>query len=329
MEYLEVKTKSTYGIGSKLLYYYNILGDKTFRENIAGVDSFSDIMDFIYSYNNQKPVFTSMEPLLETTISMPKNNKAIVSYSAGVDSTYKALALREAGHDVTLVHASKINRAYPDETVKALAFSKEFDFNLVMVETKKNGTEARPDNPIKDELILGYALDYGLDHDINHYCTGNYHHYFADDVVMEDGMSTSIEIFKMFSDGVRKYIPNFEYSQIDVSKLEVFRLVLKTSPKIMQEHVTSCITPYRFKNKLCKINTSKYHIDLIPNHCGTCYKCAQEYLLLRELGFYPDNKEYVARCCDIFRKDPSKMIEVPFSVDDSNDTIIEKVIKYL
>jgi 7-cyano-7-deazaguanine synthase in queuosine biosynthesis len=331
MNYIELAKfdHNKYGIGDKLLYYYNLFGDRVFNQEVKCVDAFKEMVEYLYKFNNQEPIFISNERLLQEPVELPGTKKALVAYSSGVDSTYKALALRKQGYDVTLFHARKINRAYPDESKKAVEFSKDLGFPMVELEVKKIGKEARVDNPVKDQLILGYALEYGIQNGISHYSTGNYHHYHATPKNFEEGMSNVVEMFDLFEKGISMYIKNYSYSQIDETKYNVFKLVLGISPESLEKHVASCITPLRFKNMLWEKTTKKFGIKLMHNHCGTCYKCIQEYLILRDLGFYPDNQQYVQYCCDFLRNKPQTTSEITLLKSDDNETIIRKVLTQL
>ena len=63
--------------------------------------------------------------------------------------------------------------------------------------------------------------------------------------------------------------------------------------------VQGCVLPYRFRNKTKEINEQKYNVKLLPNRCGSCWKCCVEYIFLADKGVVEYNAQFYKHCLDI------------------------------
>jgi len=241
-----------------------------------------------------------------TDITIPtapaQGNRVMVAYSSGMDSTSNALYHRAQGKEVILFHVHNLNKSYPDEARYARRFAEHYGLPLVMVEPVwATAKSAYVDNPVKNQTILAYMVDYGRSIGCTEYAMGNY----ATDKLMEQiqgyWTTDSIELYEVFNRYVQGILPGYQYHHMPFDKYRAFEFITRNEPEAWQ-FVNSCIRPHRFKDYTHNQTEKKYGVQLIPHHCGVCYKCALEYLMLTDLGFYQLNTAYARKCINTLRE---------------------------
>lgn len=259
------------------------------------------------------PMFDRLEEALQIRIAreyadisvppMPTHGGAVlVAYSSGLDSTSHALHLRAQGREVVLFHVKNLNRAYPDEARYAQAFAEHYGIPLVMIEPAWIGQRgAYVDNPIKNQTILAHMLDYGRSIGCTEYAMGNY----PTDKLMEQiqgyWTSDSVELYEAFNACMQVLLPGYQYHYMPFDKYGAFEFITREEPEAWA-YINSCIRPHRFKDYTHDQTVKKYGVQLIPHHCGVCYKCVLEYLMLTDLGYYQLNTAYAKKCINTLRE---------------------------
>ena len=275
-------------------------------------------------YNNNMVFDESLE--FKFRQKMTDSNKIVIGYSSGFDSTYQALKFKSLGYEVILLHCSNMNKSYPDEKQKALDFAKEYSMKLIIVEIEHLSSEFFIDNPIKNQLILSIMIDYGLFDNINNFALGNNIYENISECKPQYGVSDSFESFMEFRKAINNYITNINFYDIDIKKSECYKFVADNYFESFK-YVNSCISPYRFKKYLNRINTCKYNIiPLSDERCLSCYKCAMEYLILSKLGFLDINHDFEKHCYNIIRNKSDTIFTTKIANKTSTDNDIERSI---
>lgn len=282
------------------------------------------------------PLFDDLEKALGITISRSPtainltsaptdDNKVMIAYSSGMDSTSHALYWRAQGKDVILFHVKSLNHSYPDEARYALAFSKAYNIPIVVIEPKWVKQTAYVDNPVKNQTILAYMVDYGRSIGCIHYGMGNY----ATDKLMAQiqgyWTTDSIELYKTFNRYICGLLPGYTYHNMPYDKYGAFEFIVKNDPGAWV-YVNSCLRPYRFKDYTHEQTVKKYNVPLIPHHCGVCYKCALEYLMLADLGYYPIDVTYARKCINTIREQDGSTFTMGVRKQMSDAEALRKIL---
>lgn len=249
----------------------------------------------------------------------------IVGYSSGLDSTCQALYQRSLGKHVILFHIKHLNHSYPDEYDSALRFAKDYGFDLIVIDPKFIRQTVYIDNPIKNQTILAYMIDYGLSIGCCSYAMGNYRADRLSEQVKGYETTDSIELFDSFNEYIRSIIPEYEYQDMQFDKYDAFKFMVSHEPKALA-YVNSCLRPYRFKDYTHDITVKKYGVPLIHHHCGVCYKCAMEYLILADLKYYGIDKAYAKKCISTLREKNGTTFTLNLDKSMTDKEVLEKVL---
>lgn len=321
-------------ITDKIMSMYNYFSaDRNGHcDNIDTYIGFSDFMetanDKVYNNNN---TFKETEKIMERFI-MPdsdySNTTIMVGYSSGFDSTFQALRFKKRGFNVVLLHCNDLNKSYPDEKEKAKEFADYYDMQLVTVDIKYDKSQPNffIDNPIKNQIVLSLMIDYGIQYNINKFALGNNVYENINECRSQYGISDSIENFNLFRQGIKQYIENIYFYDIDIHKHECYRFVAENYPEAFK-FINSCISPHRFKRYLNKTNREKYGIEpLSDTRCMSCYKCAIEYIILSHYNFIKTSEEYLKQCYNIIRKKSDTIFTTKVANKNSTNEEIERNI---
>ena len=214
---------------------------------------------------------------------VPKNNKVMVGLSGGLDSVYLMHRLIEQGYDVTAVHIAGLNREYAKHEEKAAAAAAKRAGARFMKFTVFPPKQAFPDNPWKNQLILSIMLENGAKIGIYRYAVGSDWTTPLSEAVVGFTITDSVEVYREYWNGVQQRFPQAELVFIPDNVKKYDRLSYLFDRGALED-ISSCVAPHRFRQSLHEKNEAKYGIHLLPGRCGSCYKCAMEYILLVEAG---------------------------------------------
>lgn len=226
------------------------------------------------------------------------NKKVIVALSGGLDSVYMMHTLKDAGNEVIAVHVSGLNKSsskYELEAARACAHEAGVKFIAANFNAPR---QTFPDNPFKNQLILSMLLDIGVKMGVYRYALGSDWTTPLSEAVVGFTITDSIEVNRAFWAGVQKHFPQAELIFIPDNIKKVERLRYLYDKKALNS-VSSCIAPLRFRESWHKTNEQKYGIHLMKGRCGSCYKCAMEYILLVENGQITKNPKFYEHSWDI------------------------------
>lgn len=243
-------------------------------------------------------------------INVPKTNSVVVAFSGGKDSVATAIKLKDDGRDVRLFYVSGINKAYPDEMTHAIQIAEQLDLPLHVAYVKQHGKTVFKESPVKNQIIASMALDYAINNNIG--CSIAFGDFTSDNIHNSqffESWSDTQEMWKSWLVFVRTFIPNVEL--IIPFKTYNETLDIISNKKEILERVCGCILPYRFRGMIRDNNEKKYGIKLLPNRCGSCWKCCTEYIYLVDEGKLQQNKDFYDHCLNfLVRKLPSVRPEI-------------------
>lgn len=271
----------------------------------------SDLIDFIsqvyFKNESSKGIIPDDLEFLDMyldnyKIEIESNKNALVGFSGGKDSLSTILKLSDNGYNVTAFYVDGINRMYPNEKDIAIKISEIVGFDLVILNLK--GIIAKsiyPDHPIKNQFILATMLDYGIKNNIPNYSLGSMNEDYIENMNIFFDWSDSIELNEEFKIFVKNYFNNFEYMQVLKNETQAFKYIIDSGRAELVEETISCVLPLRYRKNCRNANMKKFNIKLKDYHCGSCEKCAREYIYLTALLHYEKNEGYLKHCLNIWQ----------------------------
>ena len=227
-----------------------------------------------------------------------ENNKVMVALSGGLDSVYLMYKLIDEGYAVTALHVAGLNKASSMlEEAAARACAKKAGVPF-MVARFKAPRQAFPDNPFKNQLVLSIMLDKGIKQGIYRYAVGSDWTTPLKEAVPGYTITDAADVYREFWQGVQDRFPQAELIFISDTEKKYDRLKTLFERDALND-VSSCISPLRFRRHLHEENVAKYHISLMKDRCGSCYKCSMEYILLVEAGLIQRDDAYYEHCWHI------------------------------
>lgn len=256
---------------------------------------FRDYQDLSYDVD-----FTDKE---YTPLKLPKYNKSdiILACSGGKDSAAAILHYRSRGYNVHLFHVLGINRAYPDEYKSVQAIANHLSVPVHFEKIQFEGKLPFPEHPMKNMIIANSAIYYGIKNNIGtNIAFGSYD---GVGICYENFYTTgddSAEMWAAYEDIVRKAIPKFKVHLGLHDVQSTYRWL--ESDKTLLALCRSCIGAHRFRQYNHDNNEKKFGIKLLPNRCGSCWKCATEYIYMADHDVLEFNEDYYEHCIKVLHK---------------------------
>lgn len=251
--------------------------------------------------------------------------RALVCFSGGKDSLAAALKLQATGHRVHLFNVPGINPSYGHERKHAQSLAAFLGLPLVE-QGVKLAPQAYTENPAKNTTILALAADWGIPRGFGTYAMGTLSRDTGATTPFESGWSDALEMTQAGADMLAAYAPGacldpyLLRSETD-SLLTI--LAHQQAPALLNR-VSSCMLPARYKPSTRRANERKFG-PLLPGRCGSCYKCAQEILVLEAAGWRICGDAQRAHCVDMLRK-AAPMFHGPAAKHWSAGKIVEEYV---
>ena len=260
---------------------------------------FEDFVTTVYKFHNQKIDKMSFYELRDE-VTLENSNKVLIGFSGGLDSCYLACRLKSKGYEVVLFHVDNLNSyAQPNEDNYAREFAKHGGFEYIEVNFKPRKHNFFNENPIKNQLVLAFMLDYVIENNINNIGLGCDWTQTLDDSTVGLDATDSKEFNETFWKAVERVVHNVNliFCEDEVKKVDRIAFLLENYTELFQ-YVYSCVLPYRFTKSSHERNESKYGVPLLKGRCGSCVKCCREFLYLVHLGWYNERDEETNKFCE-------------------------------
>jgi len=230
----------------------------------------------------------------------PRTNNVVVCFSGGKDSTALAMLLKNMGKNVFLYHVRGINKSYPDEVNRAVRVASLLELPLYIDEVKLIGGSIYKENPLKNQVIATLALNYSISQHLDvSIAFGDFTEDTAERSVFDRNWSDCVEMWNAYREVISKIVPNFELHIPFKNYLETL-LVVGREPTLLNA-VQGCLAPQRFRRHWHDMNEKKYKVSLLPNRCGSCWKCCVEYLYLTDNNLLEYNEAFYLHCLELLR----------------------------
>jgi 7-cyano-7-deazaguanine synthase in queuosine biosynthesis len=227
------------------------------------------------------------------------SGRALVLFSGGKDSLAVALRLKAQGIAPTLLFAQGINPAYPREIEAARLLSRLTGFSLRIVSVQiQRGHYI--ENPTKNQMLLAMAADLGERFGISRFAAGIMADDHAAGLNFDSGYSDAYEMHVAAAEWVEAYLPGSAVVRASIKNDT--DSILEVADAGLLAAAQSCMATPRFRPSLKKRNQEKYKLELMPERCGSCYKCALEWLHLSLTGRASWHAEYAEHCVAVLEK---------------------------
>ena len=287
---------------SSMIKIYNSASDNNFCDNIKEQKISNIFKKYVNNLNTEgfrservpRPLYTVPKYSYECE----ENKKLLLLFSGGKDSTAAAINFKNLGYDVTLYFLQGVNLSYSEELERAEVVANKLGLPMVVDYIKVSGKGDFLENPTKNQLILSFAINYGIQHNIYRYSYGGFKEDIIEQSAFDRNFSDSIELFNWFEEGVKEVFPKFEVITPFSNEVETLKMI--GDYKDLWNDFQSCLTPKRYREHLKKTNEQKYGLQLLEHRCGSCWKCCMEYIVWCDLGLLEYNKEFYRHCLEIF-----------------------------
>ena len=234
-------------------------------------------------------------------------DRGLVAFSGGKDSTAVAIKMVQQGISTELFNVSGINPAYPEEIKAARSVAGELGVKMSVLSVKL-GPQAWVENPAKNQVILGLMIDYGTRIGAGSYAMGIMTTEEAAEVSFDYGYSDAIEMHRAGAETFEGMVPGIKvHTELLKNEIDSYRTILGFNPGLLAK-IQSRMTPIRYRGVHHKNNRAKFGATILPNRCGSCYKCAQEVLILKDLGHLTPGTALVGHAVETLAKAAPKLI---------------------
>jgi len=294
--------------------YYETSGYKTERTLIPKYfpSSMHDILELFDTYGYEFNI--KLKDMSFNKIEFNFDNKSvIVCVSGGKDSLSTALYYKDRGYDVILYHMKGINKCYPDEYKRVEDIANYLGVKVYFDDVSLSGNHMYIEHPLKNYMLMNGAIQYGISIGVSNIAVGNFTNSNLKDNKFEISGGDCIELWEAYTQILKDIIPNFHI-------LMPLNNVNESMERLLQDkHLLSlsqsCLGTFRFREHKRKINMEKYSVDLFPNRCGSCWKCAVEYIYYTDRGLLDLNVDYYKHCLEVLMMDMKHNDLMPYTIE--------------
>lgn len=313
-----------------MLYLFQATSEDVFPNPVDIPNpAWNEYIDILYSRCGQPiPEKNVLNSLPE--INIPVNDKQILlAFSGGKDSVAHAAYLVDHGFDTTLFFVRNANRAYPHEYQVAQNIASMLNCGFVEDTLRYKGSVSKAESPVKNHVILSLMIDYMQRNNVTKCACGTY----LEDTLQKTstffGLSDAYEFYLAFEKAIRATFPNFHWICWFKSEVHALAYLVNKHPELITEY-QSCLLPDRYRPRVKAANERKHNITLMPNRCGSCWKCAQEYLILHMFHYHTLTPDYLKNSIfPQFRKDLVKVMDESEVASHANDNIEQLIENYV
>lgn len=269
--------------------------DRSFRElwNLFAVYGNAE-----YDLNFVKKQYSKIHVL-----SNEDEKRIILCFSGGKDSTATALYYKDLGYDVRLYHLRGINQTYKDEWKSAIELADALKLPIIMEEVSLHGAHIYTEHPVKNMIIANMALQWGIREGFTtRLAFGNYYTSRIGDDPFTICSGDDVEMWEAYENIIRRILPKFKMELVMENVHSSFEAIYKHRDEELLPRIKSCIGAFRYREYLHRNNEEKYGVKLLPHRCGSCWKCAMEYIWFTDNGVFEYNKEFYKHCLKILQK---------------------------
>lgn len=293
-----------------MLYLFQVTSEETYPRRLkVPTMEFYDYIKILYNRSGQEMPELYIDEEFKTINIPDKPDRVVLAFSGGKDSVAHAAFLKDYNMNPTLYYIKGINRSYPNELNVAIDVATKLECNYVVDSITFSGKVSRAESPVKNHLILSLIIEYMRQNNLTRCACGTYIEDNLERTSTYFGLSDAWELYLAFEKGVKSIFPNFHWLCWFNSEFQALCYLVNKHPELIPLY-QSCILPDRYRPNIKRLNEQKYHTTFMPNRCMSCWKCAQEYMILSQLNYLPEpSPELYQHIIDQFRKDLPKVMD--------------------
>lgn len=273
---------------------------------------FQDIFNHFGFYNFSFD-FADM-PISKLDLPKYDEKNILLAFTGGKDSVAAALWYKEHGYNVYLFHVHGITRSQPDEVERAKETAEYLQLPLEIQNVHHQGKRNKNwiGFPFKNIFIGNMMLSWGVRNNIGTTLAfGDYKNASLEDVPFGVSMASYSEMYEAYTHVMQKAIPEFKIDLCLQDIGDTFDMLAKDYKLLSM--CQSCIDPVKYRNLRKRQNEKHYGIKLLPHRCGSCWKCAAEYIYMTDHDVLEYNEGYYKHCLDILKKVDKEENGIPFN----------------
>ena len=232
-----------------------------------------------------------------------KRKEIVLCFSGGKDSTATALYYQDRGYKVHLYHLHGINKMYKDEHTSAKNVADLLDLPYIEEDISITGW-VQPDwieHPMKNMIIANRAIQWAIRHHVNpRIAFGNFSSSTLDNDPFEVCGGDCKEMWRIYEPIIGQIIDGFSI-ETPLKNMQSTLDILFENQYLLDD-IQSCIIPYHYKQRLRKRHAEKYSYKLPPNRCGSCWKCAVEYIAYCDNGIWEYDHAWYNHCLQVLKQ---------------------------
>ena len=296
-------------------------------------DTVRPMLDVVYKVHGGEYEIQDPTPV-ERVGNGATGKRLVVGFSGGKDSLAALLEARAQGYDVTAFHVAGINRGAPDERQYAARMARRCGLPMVVRTVKLAGKLEYPENYVKNQFIVAAMVQWGAPQGIANYSLGD----VSTDTLLtcqpRYNLTDAVELLKAMQPFFEASYPAFRYHWFLRHVTDSYRILVQHSPTSIP-FVKGCFALPWQKKVWREANERKYGVRLLPNRCGSCWKCCAEFVILEDMAFQEGNAGFRQHCIDYLRsvaprekphaKNPDKLTDEQIVGLYVSDVIVNEV----
>ena len=165
----------------------------------------------------------------------------------------------------------------------------------------RDGKKFWIEHPLKNQLIATFAIAYCLNNGLPTTLSfGNYQDETAEKSNFGVNWTDNCNLWDAYNSFIKGFVDGAKV-EIPLEKEWSGLSILNDNASLIPL-VQSCLMTVRDRESLRQKNHKKYNIKILPNRCGSCYKCCLEYIYFCDNHKLPYNREFYKHCLEILKK---------------------------
>lgn len=292
-----------------MLYLFQVTSEETYPTTIhVPTPEFNEYIEILYTRSGQELPEIIVDYNIPRIDIQDDPNHVVLAFSGGKDSVAHAAFLKDYNFNPTLYYVKHMNRSYPNELNVAHDIANMLQCDIIEDSLSYSGKVTKAESPVKNHLILALIVEYLRQNNLTRCACGTYIEDNLERTSTQYGLSDAYELYLAFEHAVQSFFPNFHWLCWFNSEFQALCYLVNKHPELIP-HYQSCILPDRYRKNIKRLNEQKYHQEFMTNRCLSCWKCAQEYMILSQLEYLPKpSPELYQHIVDQFRKDLPKVM---------------------
>lgn len=220
--------------------------------------------------------------------------------SGGKDSLATVLHYLGNGYNVHLYTLKGINRGYPEEYKSAVNWANALNLPIYVDTIKMRGKKYWVEHPLKNQLIATLSIAYCLENNLPTTVSfGDYQDETDDKSNFGVNWTDNINLWEAYND----FLKGFVDARVEIPlEKELVGLEIIDRNANLLPLIQSCLMTVRDRESLRQKNQKKYGLKILPNRCGSCYKCCLEYIYFCDHNKLEYNERFYKHCLEILKK---------------------------